>query len=350
MRWRCRWNAFPEPALTTSRLVRVFIQLGAFATGWILVQGITESLAGPMSIWVSQAIGEPVPVYPWAMLAGVLGGCWAGFHVLGPGGEETAVRGVRHLRVATWLGMSAATWRVRPVLLGLALGAASIAATALLLWMAGLLRFEILPVFADAPRADSWGSAALRLLLLLAPAALWEELAFRGFLYGVARDAAGAQVARWASSVAFGTVHIMNPGASLQTTLIVMLAGWCLVLVREQVGVPAAWLAHLAWNWIMAAVLHVAVSGQPFSAPGYRSVLEGPEWLSGGSWGPEGGLVAALVLSTGAGWGWWRAQRAHEQAAVAVSSEGRTVGPATGGVTGSGAEPPTGTTTSSAIV
>jgi hypothetical protein len=102
--------------------------------------------------------------------------------------------------------------------------------------------------------------------------------------------------------VAFGVVHLLNPGAGVRTTVLVMLAGWCLALVREQLGLPAAWMAHFAWNWIMAAVLHVAVSGLPFATPGYRAVLRGPDWLTGGSWGPEGGLVAALVLAGAAGW------------------------------------------------
>jgi hypothetical protein len=46
----------------------------------------------------------------------------------------------------------------------------------------------------------------------------------------------------------------------------------------------------------MAAVLHVPVSGLPFATPGYRAVITGPDWLTGGSWGPEGGVLAAFVL------------------------------------------------------
>lgn len=340
MPWRCRWNAFPESSLTTSRPARVFVQLAAFAVGWILVQGITESLAGPLAMWVSRTIGEPVPLYPWTTLAGVLGGCSAGFHVVAPIGASEAFpvwHGQRPTGIAAWLGMDAPTWQWRRLGLGFALGTAAIGLTVLPLWMAGVLRFEAVPPLADAPVGDSWGGAAVRLLVLLAPAALWEELAFRGFLHAVARDAAGAQVARWASSVAFGAVHIMNPGAGVRTTLIVMLAGWCLVRVREQAGVPAAWLAHLAWNWIMAAVLHVAVSGQPFSAPGYRTVLDGPAWLSGGSWGPEGGLMAALVLGGGA-WLGWRGRgthRAHEETIAAGTTTGTTAGPTAAGPTSS---------------
>jgi len=59
----------------------------------------------------------------------------------------------------------------------------------------------------------------------------------------------------------------------------------------------AATAAHLAWNWIMAAVLHVPVSGLAFETPDYRLVDAGPDWVTGGSWGPEAGAGAMLGLS-----------------------------------------------------
>jgi hypothetical protein len=46
----------------------------------------------------------------------------------------------------------------------------------------------------------------------------------------------------------------------------------------------------------MAAGLHSAVSGIPVLTPGYQVVDSGPDWLTGGSWGPEGGFAAALGM------------------------------------------------------
>lgn len=277
---------------------RVLWRLGAFAVAWILAQGIFESIAAPLFGALSRAVGEPVPMYPFSMLVGVLAGCWAGF---------------RFMDEAPWsvLGVGEGTCRPRPLVMGIALGTAAIVVTALVLWVAQQLHFERVSP-ADYV-GDSWGGAALRLLLVLAPAALWEELAFRGYLHAVAAEATPpaqrSLMARGTSSVAFGLVHLTNPGAGVRTTLIVMLAGWCLCVVRERSGLPAAFTAHLAWNWVMAAVLHVPVSGLPFSTPGYRAVVSGPEWLTGGSWGPEGGVVAALVLGGAAAWGTWSTWR-----------------------------------------
>jgi hypothetical protein len=43
----------------------------------------------------------------------------------------------------------------------------------------------------------------------------------------------------------------------------------------------------------MSGLLHAAVSGLPFATPDYRVVDAGPDWLTGGAWGPEGGIGAA---------------------------------------------------------
>lgn len=249
---------------------------------------IVESLVGPLFAAFSRAVGEPVAMYPFTMLAGCLGGCWVGW---------------RYQFAAPWdaLGFDRAGWRPRALLEGFVLGSAAILLTAGVLWAAGLARIDTAPSEFGALMADTWGGTALRLLLLLAPSALWEEIAFRGYLQAVGVEASQHRtLARAAQAVAFGAIHLTNPGAGLRTTAIVMLAGWCLALVREQRGLGAAWTAHLAWNWVMAAVLHVPVSGLPFATPGYRAVITGPAWLTGGSWGPEGGVVAALVLGVAA--------------------------------------------------
>jgi membrane protease YdiL (CAAX protease family) len=287
------------------RLARVLWRLGSFAVAWVLAQGLFESVAGFAFAALSRALGEPVPMYPYSMLVGVLGGCWAG---------------IRFMDVAPWsmLGIGEGTWHPRLLATGAAIGAAAIALTMALLWGAQQVRFEAVPALGFV--SDTWTGTSLRLLFVLGPAALWEELAFRGYLYGVAAEAGNRLLARSTTSVAFALVHLMNPGAGVRTTLIVMLAGWCLCVVRERLGLPGTWTAHLAWNWVMAAVLHVPVSGLPFATPGYRAVVDGPEWLGGGSWGPEGGLMAALVLMVTVGLAEWRERRPRPgQAATHVS-------------------------------
>lgn len=254
------------------------------------MQGVAESVLQPIFAALSRGVGEPVPLYPFTMLAGCAGGAFAALKLA---------------FVAPWsmFGIDAQARQSHAWRDGFVVGALAIAAVCGALWLMGALRFVAMTP-PDGHVVDGWSITALRVLAVLAPSALWEELAFRGVLQGSVMEATGsANIARFVSSLLFGGLHLNNPGANLQTTGIVVLAGWCLALVREQRGLPAAWMAHLAWNWIMAAVLHVPVSGLPFSTPGYRADAAGPTWLSGGTWGPEGSVIAALVLA-GAAWHW----------------------------------------------
>jgi hypothetical protein len=49
----------------------------------------------------------------------------------------------------------------------------------------------------------------------------------------------------------------------------------------------------------MAAVYHVAVSGLAVETPDYRIIDAGPDWATGGVWGPEGGMGAAAGMIAG---------------------------------------------------
>jgi hypothetical protein len=62
----------------------------------------------------------------------------------------------------------------------------------------------------------------------------------------------------------------------------------------------------LAWNWVQGAFLGIPVSGMTHlaTAPLLRSSESGPQWLTGGSYGIEGGAACtvALVVCTAAAW------------------------------------------------
>jgi membrane protease YdiL (CAAX protease family) len=190
------------------------------------------------------------------------------------------------------LGRAAAQWR--PLVSGMLVGLVAIGFTCAVLAAAGLLRFSA------APANASWLGAALRVTWVLAPAALAEELLFRGYLLTVAREAVGLRAAVVLMSALFGLVHLMNPDATPISVMIVMLSGVLLSTVRFRLqSLYAAFAAHLAWNWLMAVPLHAPVSGLRVESPGYIATTTGPAWISGGTWGPEGGLVAALGMLGG---------------------------------------------------
>ena len=102
------------------------------------------------------------------------------------------------------------------------------------------------------------------------------------------------------TSVGFGLLHLANNGATVESLALVTLAGFFLAAVLYATrSLYAAWMAHFAWNWTMAVLFHSAVSGYPLESPRYRYVDAGPDWATGGDWGPEGGIPAGLGMIGG---------------------------------------------------
>ncbi len=180
----------------------------------------------------------------------------------------------------------------RPALLaqGMLLGALSIGVPSAILLLTGQL--DAIP---SAP-GSSLAAAGISFANLF-PAAFSEELLLRGYIFAVLREAVGWRWTLISTSVVFGLLHIPNPGSSGLSVLLVMLAGMFLgaTLIATR-SLYAATLAHFAWNWVMAALLHAPVSGLPVATPDYRVADSGPDWLTGGGWGPEGGIAAALGM------------------------------------------------------
>jgi len=64
-------------------------------------------------------------------------------------------------------------------------------------------------------------------------------------------------------------------------------------------GIWAATGVHLGWNITLAA-LGAPVSGLAFTLPMLDYVMGAPQWLTGGAFGPEGGIIATVIVGTAA--------------------------------------------------
>jgi CAAX protease family protein len=261
----------PSGALRAPWRIAIFVVV-TFAA-W----GVAATLVAPGLATITARAGVPGTVESDVAVIGLL--C----------GHFVSVRLVdRRPWSAVWMGRGAA----RPWVWfeGLGLGALAIGLPCLGLVAVGALHF--------VPAAPgSWGGAALRLTCFLLPAALLEELLTRGYLFAVLRESVGWPVALGVMSVAFGLLHLPNNGATVEAITMVTLAGVLLGAVILATGsLYAAWMTHFAWNWVMAVALHAPVSGFPLATPDYQLVDAGPRWLTGGAWGPEGGLAAAAGM------------------------------------------------------
>jgi membrane protease YdiL (CAAX protease family) len=208
-------------------------------------------------------------------------------------GTYAASRVVDGIRDGIWtrvgLGIRALRWR--PIAIGLTVGT-----LAILLPSAALIATGRCTV-GTQPQLQSWANASGVALIVLIFPALAEELAMRGYLLTTLRASAGTPAAIAITSVMFALLHLGNPDPTVVGIAMVGLAGYFLAVVRIATGsLYAAWMAHLAWNFAQAALLHAPVSGMPLPQPGYRLVDQGPAWLTGGSWGPEGGIAAAVGM------------------------------------------------------
>jgi uncharacterized protein len=189
-----------------------------------------------------------------------------------------------------YVGLHRDAARPRVLAAGFALGGAPIAAASLLLLGVGWL--------AIVPQPDgSWADAAVRVSVGLLPAALYEELLSRGYVFAALAEWLGRGVAVALTSLAFGILHVWNPGWTVVSIGTVVLAGVFLAAVLLATrSLYAAWMAHFAWNWVMAVPLHANVSGLTLAQPDYQVVDAGPDWATGGAWGPEGGAIAAAAI------------------------------------------------------
>jgi uncharacterized protein len=160
-------------------------------------------------------------------------------------------------------------------------------------------------------------SLAISLFFFIIAAAA-EETLFRGYPLQTMTRAHLAWVAILITAALFAQAHLNNPNvegwAFLQTPFGGMFRkiGWGFMnttLAGVWLGVAylrtrSLWFPlgiHWSWNWMMGAVLGLPVSGieRLTPSPLMRATDVGPAWLTGGSYGIEGGAACtvALVLS-----------------------------------------------------
>lgn len=138
-------------------------------------------------------------------------------------------------------------------------------------------------------------------LVFFAFAAAVEELLFRGYPFQTLAQGITMLPAILLMSGLFGVAHVMNPHATPLSTGNVMLAGiWLSFAYIKTRGLWLPFGLHLAWNFTQTTVYGFPTSGMEFA--GHRlwsTVATGPEWITGGAFGPEGSVLATLALIGG---------------------------------------------------
>jgi membrane protease YdiL (CAAX protease family) len=145
--------------------------------------------------------------------------------------------------------------------------------------------------------------AAAALALGLAVAALAEELLFRGFPLARLAEPLGRVGASVLLAFAFAAVHLANPDVSTLGLANIVLASLVLsAAFFTPGGLPLAWGVHWGWNGGLALGADAPVSGLTFDVPALEFYTGRTPWLTGGAFGPEGGLAASGAMALALIW------------------------------------------------
>lgn len=129
---------------------------------------------------------------------------------------------------------------------------------------------------------------------------IFEELIFRGVLHKSVEDVFGSWAGIAAASLAFGLLHLLNPGATLGSAIYISIEAGLLLSAAYMVT-RRLWIGiglHMAWNYFQSAVFSGVVSGAVGDPGLLKATIEGPEWLTGGSFGMEHSIFALLYCTT----------------------------------------------------
>ena len=194
------------------------------------------------------------------------------------------------------LGLSPHPRWLRDSLVGALIGIASLALAAGLATAGGGLSFTI----SGRGALLQVGQTLIFSAALFIVAALAEEALFRGYPLQTLTRANLAWLAVLLTSVPFAAVHLKNPNVAAGFTFVnTALAGvWLAVAYLRTRSLWFPLGIHWAWNWALGSLFGLPVSGITDLAP--HPLLHGtdlgPAWLTGGSYGIEGGLACTITL------------------------------------------------------
>ena len=127
--------------------------------------------------------------------------------------------------------------------------------------------------------------------------AVGEEILFRGIVFRMIDVRWNTWMALIISTLIFGLVHIVNPGATWWSTLAIALeSGLLLGAAYKYSG--TLWLPigiHWAWNYMQGNVFGFAVSGNEAGESMITPFIEGPDLLTGGIFGAEASIIAVVI-------------------------------------------------------
>jgi membrane protease YdiL (CAAX protease family) len=130
---------------------------------------------------------------------------------------------------------------------------------------------------------------------------IFEEFLFRGYMQATLGSGIGFWPAAILLAILFGGLHLGNPGEANTGAFMAGCSGLLAAFSLRRTG--NLWFPiglHAAWDWGETYFYGVPDSGQLAKGRLLNSSFHGPDWLTGGTVGPEGSLfVFAVLVLTG---------------------------------------------------
>jgi uncharacterized protein len=171
-------------------------------------------------------------------------------------------------------------------------GFAALSAILLILFLTGHFQVDEVVLHDGAALRYALGWAAVFLAV-----GITEEFGFRGYLLFIAARRLGFWKGAVIVSLGFAAAHMGNHGENVLGILQVFAISMFFCLTLRRTG--NLWFAvgfHAFWDWAQTFFYGTPDSGLLGVGRFLNSSVEGPSWFTGGSAGPEGSVIALLVI------------------------------------------------------
>lgn len=128
-----------------------------------------------------------------------------------------------------------------------------------------------------------------------------EEILVRGIIFRIVEEKLGTYISLTISSVLFGVFHLANPNGTLISSICITMAGFMLgaaFVYSRNLWFPIA--LHFAWNFTQSGIYGAITSGNEKTKSLLNAKIQGPQFITGGEFGPEGSIQAILFCAAGA--------------------------------------------------
>lgn len=127
--------------------------------------------------------------------------------------------------------------------------------------------------------------------------AVGEEMIFRGVIFRWIDERWNTWMALLISAILFGWMHISNDNATWWSSLAIAVeAGLLLGAAYKWSG--SLWVPigiHWAWNYTQGNIFGLAVSGSDAGETMLTTIVNGPDIITGGAFGPEASIISVIL-------------------------------------------------------